>query len=43
MHKKPKLSMMKLIVECKVWSSCKFLTIKSERRRMFKLRDGTAD
>ena len=41
MHEKPKLSMMKLIVECEVKASCVFLKSKVERRRMLKLRSGT--
>ena len=40
MHEKLKLSMMKLIVECEVKSSCAFLKSKVERRMM--LRGGTA-
>ena len=39
MHEKLKLSMMKLIVECEVKSSCAFLKSKVERRMM--LRGGT--
>ena len=42
MHKKPKLSMMKLIGECEVDSSCALLKSKAEGRMMFKLRGGTA-
>ena len=42
MHKKPKLSMINLIVGCEVQSSCAFLKVKSERRMMLKLRGGTA-
>ena len=42
MHEKPKLSMMKLIVECEAESSCAFLKSKVERRMMLKLRGGTA-
>ena len=42
MHEKPKLSMMKLIMECEVKSSCAFLKSKAERRMMLKLRGGTA-
>ena len=42
MHEKPKLSMMKRITECEVRSSCAFLKSKAERRRMLKLRGGTA-
>ena len=39
---RPKLFMIKLIVECEVKSSCAFLKAKSERRTMLKLRGGTA-
>ena len=42
MHEKPKLLMMKLIVECEVKSSCAFLKSKVERRMMLKLRGGMA-
>ena len=42
MHKKPKLSMMKLIGECEVESSCVLLKSKAERRMMLKLRGGMA-
>ena len=44
MHEKPKLSMMKLILDCEVKSSCASLIMKSkaERRMMLKLRGGTA-
>ena len=42
MHEKPKLSMMKLIVECEVKSSCAFLKSNFERRMMLKLRGGMA-
>ena len=42
MHENPKLSMMKLIVECEVESGCAFLKSKIERRIMLKLRGGTA-
>ena len=42
MHEKPKLSMMKLITECEVKSSCTFLKSKAERRMVLKLRGGTA-
>ena len=42
MHEKPKLSMMKLIVECEVGSSCVLLKAKVERRMMLKLRGGMA-
>ena len=42
MHEKPKLSMMKLIVECEVETSCACLKSKVERRMMLKLRGGTA-
>ena len=42
MHEKPKLSMMKRIMECEVRSSCAFLKSKAERRMMVKLRGGTA-
>ena len=42
MHEKPKLSMMKLIGECEVASSCALLKSKAERRMMLKLRSGTA-
>ena len=41
-HEKPKLSMMKLIGECEVESSCALLKSKAERRMMLKLRGGTA-
>ena len=41
MHEKLKLSMMKLIVECEVESSCAFLKSMIERRMMLKLRGGT--
>ena len=41
MHEKPKLSMMKLIVECEAESSCAFLKSKVERMMMLKLRGGT--
>ena len=40
MHENPKLSMMKLIVECEVESGCAFLKSKIERRIMLKLRGG---
>ena len=42
MHEKPKLSMMELIAECGVESSCAVLKLKAERRMMLKLRGGTA-
>ena len=42
MHEKPKLSMMKLISDCEVKSSCALLKSKAERRMMLKLRGGTA-
>ena len=42
MHEKPKLSMMKLMGECEVESSCALLKSKPERRMMLKLRGGTA-
>ena len=42
MHEKPKLSMMKRIMECEVRSSCAFLKSKAERKMMVKLRGGTA-
>ena len=42
MHEKPKLSMMKLISDCEVKSSCALLKSKAERRMMRKLRGGTA-
>ena len=42
MHEKPKLSMLKLIVECEVGSSCVPLKAKVEKRMMLKLRSGTA-
>ena len=42
MHEKPMLSMIKLIVECEVESSCAFLKSKVERRMTLKLRGGTA-
>ena len=38
MHEKPKLLIMKLIVECEVKSNCAFLKSKVERRMMLKLR-----
>ena len=41
-HEKPKLSMMKLIGECEVESSCALLKSKGKRRMMLKLRSGTA-
>ena len=41
-HKKAKLSMMKLIGEREVESSCALLKSKAERRVMLKLRGGTA-
>ena len=41
MHEKPKLSMMELIAECGVESSCAVLKSKAERRMMLKLRGGT--
>ena len=41
MHEKPKLSIMKLITECEVKSSCAFLKSKAEMRMMLKLRGGT--
>ena len=37
MHEKPKLSMLKLIVECEIKSSCSLLKSKGDRRRMLKL------
>ena len=42
MYEKPKLLMMKLIVEslCEVESNCAFLKSKVERRMMLKLRGG---
>ena len=40
-HEKLKLSMMKLIGECEVESSCALLKSKAERRMMLKLRGGT--
>ena len=42
MHEKPKLLIMKLIVECAVKSNCAFLKSKVERRMMLKLRGGMA-
>ena len=42
MHEKPKLSMTKQITEYEVKSSCACLKSKAERRRMLKLRGGTA-
>ena len=42
MHEKPKLSIMKLIMECEVKSKCAFLKSKAERRMMLKLRGGMA-
>ena len=41
-HEKPKLSMMKQIMECEVKSTCAFLKSKAEKRRMLKLKGGTA-
>ena len=41
-HEKSKLSMMKLIGECEVESSCALLKSKAERSMMLKLRGGTA-
>ena len=41
-HKKPKLSMMKLIGEREVEYTCALLKSKAERRRMLKLRGGSA-
>ena len=38
MHEKPKLSIMKMITECEVRSSCAFLKSKAERRMVLKLR-----
>ena len=43
MHEKPKLSLMKLTVECEVESSCTFLKSKVERRMMLKLRGGMVE
>ena len=42
MQEKPKLSMMKRIMECEVRLSCAFLKSKAERRMMLKLRGGMA-
>ena len=42
MQEKPKLSMMKVIMEGEVKSSCAWLKSKDERRMMVKLRGGTA-
>ena len=42
MHKKPKLSMMKLIGKCEVELSCALLKSKAERRMMLKLKGRTA-
>ena len=41
MHEKPKLSMLKLIAECEVKSSCSLLKSKGDRKRMLKLRGVT--
>ena len=41
-HEKAKLSMMKLIGECEVESSCALLKSKAERRMMLKMMGGTA-
>ena len=41
-HKKPKPSMLKLVMECDAESSCAFLKLNSERRMILKLRGGTA-
>ena len=38
MHEKPKLSIMKMVTECEVRSSCAFLKSKVERRMVLKLR-----
>lgn len=42
LNEKPKLSMLKMLVDCGVESSCAYVKSKSERRILMKLRGGTA-
>ena len=42
LNEKPKLSMLKMLVDCGVESSCAYVKSKSERRILMKPRGGTA-
>ena len=42
LNEKPKLSMLKMLVDCGAESSCAYVKSKSERRIWMKLRGGTA-